>query len=165
MSSVSVRRPATSTVRAWLIVLAAAVGLCTTAELRAQGLSVPSDQEVLTRLENNWNAALYKKDLPFIDSILAPEYVATYEDGTRGDKARELAFVRDFNQQVDSAVQDEFSIRIFGDTAVVWFTLHLAGPKQGQRTELTLRYTDVWVLRGGKWLCVSSQSTRVTAAP
>jgi ketosteroid isomerase-like protein len=167
MSSVSICRPGTSAARAWLgVLVAAAVALCATAPgVRAQGLSVPSDQETLTQLEKNWNAALYQKDLAFIDSILAAEYVATYEDGTRGDKAKELEFVRDFDQQVDSAIQDEFSVKIFGDTAIVWFTLHLVGPKQGQRTELTLRYTDVWVLRGGKWLCVSSQSTRLTAAP
>jgi len=145
--------------RAWLCGLLAVAML--TGAPAAQRMSVPSDQEILTKLEQDWNAALYKKDLAFIDGILAPEYTATYEDGTRGDRAKELQFVREFNQQVDSAVQDEFSIRIYGDTAVVWFTLHLVGPKQGKPTEVTLRYTDVWVLRGGKWQCVSSQSTRV----
>ena len=149
--------------RVWLCGLLAVSML--TGVPAAQRMSVPSDQEILTKLEKDWNAALYKKDLAFIESILAPEYTATYEDGTRGDRAKELQFVRDFNQQVDSAVQDDFSIRIYGDTAVVWFTLHLVGPKQGKRTEVTLRYTDVWVLRAGKWQCVSSQSTRVTATP
>ena len=147
-------------VRHWLsCVLVGALSVSLSA---SQRMSVPSDQEILTKLEKDWNAALYRKDLTFIESILAPEYVATYEDGSRGDRAKELAFVKDFNQQVDSAIQDEFTIRIFGDTAVVWFTLHLVGPKQGKRTEMTLRYTDVWVQRSGKWLCVSSQSTRVS---
>ncbi len=53
-------------------------------------------------------------------------------------------------------------MKIFGDTAVVWFTLHLVGIKQGQRAELTLSYTDVWVLRDGRWRCVSAHSTRVS---
>jgi hypothetical protein len=43
---------------------------------------------------------------------------------------------------------------------VVWFTLRLVGIKQGQRAELMLRYTDVWIMRDGRWQCVSSQSTR-----
>jgi hypothetical protein len=43
----------------------------------------------------------------------------------------------------------------------VWFTLNLVGVRQGQRAEVTLRYTDVFVLRDGRWQCVSSQSTRV----
>jgi|SRR5688572_25200219 ketosteroid isomerase-like protein len=126
------------------------------------GQPVKSDQEVLIELEKRWNAAIYEKDVKFIASILADEFMATYEDGSRGDKARELALVAAFNQQVDSAIQDGFTVKVFGDTAVVWFTLRLVGIKQGKRAELALRYTDVWVLRNGSWLCVSTHSTRLT---
>ena len=49
----------------------------------------------------------------------------------------------------------------FGDTAVVWFTQRMTGPVQGKPTQIVSRYTDVFVNRDGKWLCVSSQSTRV----
>jgi ketosteroid isomerase-like protein len=122
-----------------------------------------SDQQVLIKLERSWNDAFYRKDAAYIGSILADEFVATYEDGSRGDKAKELALVSAFNQQVESAVQDEFTVKIFGDTAVVWFTLRLVGIKQGQKAELRLRYTDVWVMRGGRWQCVSTHSTRLTA--
>ena len=123
---------------------------------------VKSDQEVLIELEKAWNQAFYNKDLKFIESILADEFISTYEDGTRADKKKELALSAAFDQAVESAIQDEFTVRIFGDTAVVWFTLHLVGIKQGQRAELTLSYTDVWVLRDGNWRCVSAHSTRVT---
>jgi ketosteroid isomerase-like protein len=124
---------------------------------------VRSDQEVLIELEKSWNQAFYNKDLKFIESILADEFISTYEDGTRADKKKELALSAAFDQAVESAVQDDFTIRIFGDTAVVWFTLHIVGIKQGQRAELTLSYTDVWVLRDGNWRCVSAHSTRVTS--
>jgi hypothetical protein len=43
----------------------------------------------------------------------------------------------------------------------VWFTRHLAGIRQGRRLELTFRFTDVFVVRDGRWQCVSSQSTKV----
>ena len=122
---------------------------------------VESDQQVLVKLEQGWNEAFYRKDIAFIENVLANEFIATYDDGSRGDKAKELALAAEFNQAVESAIQDEFSVRVYRETAVVWFTLHLVGTKQGQRTELTLRYTDVWVMRDGRWLCVSTQSTRV----
>ena len=127
----------------------------------SQRPSVESDQEALIRLERGWNEAFYRKDVAFIANILADEFMATYDDGSRGDKAKELALVAQFDQQVESAIQDDFTVKEYGDTAVVWFTLHLVGIKQGQRTELTLRYTDVWVMRDSRWLCVSTQSTRV----
>ncbi len=129
----------------------------------SQSPPVKSDQEVLIELEEAWNEAFYRKDIAFIDGILADEFVATYDDGSRGDKAKELALAAEFDQQVQSAIPDEFTVRVFGDTAVVWFTLRLVGLRQGQRAEVTLRYTDVWVLRDGMWQCVSTQSTKVSA--
>jgi ketosteroid isomerase-like protein len=136
------------------------VALAVTASA-SQGPRVESDQQVLVRLERSWNDAVYRKDVALIKSLLADEFMATYDDGSRGDKAKELALVAGFNQQVESANQDEFTVRVYRDTAVVWFTLRLVGTKQGQRSELMLRYTDVWVMRDGRWLCVSTQSTRV----
>jgi len=139
------------------LVLVAATGASAAAQ------RVESDQQALIKLERDWNDAFYKKDVAFIESILAPEFTATYDDGSRGDKAKELALTKEFNQQVESAVQDDFTVKIFGNTAVVFFTLKLVGIKQGQRSELALSYTDIWVLRDGRWLCVSTQSTRVNS--
>jgi hypothetical protein len=120
-----------------------------------------SDQQVLVTLEQRWNEAFYRKDLAFIETILADEFIATYDDGSRGDKAKELSLATAFNQQIESAIQDAFTVKVYRDTAVVWFTLHLIGVRQGQRAELTMNYTDVWVIRDGRWLCVSTQSTQV----
>ncbi len=127
----------------------------------SQSSPVKSDQQVLIELEQGWNEAFYRKDVAFIENLLAEEFMATYDDGSRGDKAKELALTAEFNQQVVSAIQDEFMVRVYRDTAVVWFTLRLVGIRQGQRAEVTFRYTDVWVLRDGRWLCVSTQSTKV----
>ncbi len=123
---------------------------------------VKSVQEIIVELEKGWNEAFYRKDVKFIESLLADEFVATYEDGSRADKKKELALAQTFDQQVVSAIQDNFTVRVFGETAVVWFTLRVVGIKQGQKAELTLSYTDVWVLRNGNWRCVSAHSTRVT---
>ena len=113
------------------------------------------------QLERDWDAALRRNDAAFVGRLLADEFIVTYDDGTRGDRKRELEIAATFNQNVESSALDEFIIRILGNTAVVWFRLRLAGLMKGVRTELTLRYTDVWVMRDGRWQCVSSQSTRV----
>jgi ketosteroid isomerase-like protein len=124
-------------------------------------LSGRSDQEILIGLERRWNEAVYSKDLAFIDSILADDFSSTYEDGDTGDRAKELQLVADFNQQVESATQDEFVVRVYRDTAVVRFRLHLVGIRQGNRAEVDLRYSDVWVMSEGRWRCVSAHSTKV----
>lgn len=132
------------------------------ASLSAQ--NVKSDQETLMQLERDWDAAFRRNDAKAVERLLADEFIATYEDGTRADKKREIEIAATFNQAVEESAQDEFTIRVFGNTAVVWFRLRLVGPIQGKRTELTYHYTDVWVIRDGRWQCVSSHSTRVNPA-
>jgi ketosteroid isomerase-like protein len=124
---------------------------------------VPSTQQILEQLERDWVEALQRNDVAFVDTVLAPEFVATYGDGSRGDRVKELQLVKDFNRQVDKWTVDEFTVKVFRDTAVVWFTQRMVGPVQGKPTEIVTRYMDVFVNRDGKWLCVGSQSTRVTA--
>jgi hypothetical protein len=64
--------------------------------------------------------------------------------------------------QVESAIQDEFTVRVYRNTAVSGSPLHVVGIRRGQRAEITLRYADMWIMRDGRWQWVSSQSTRVS---
>ena len=129
----------------------------------AQTRTAKSDQQILIQLEQDWDAAFRRKDLPFIETVLADEFVATYSDGSRGDRAKELALAAEFNLQIDSSTLDEFIVKIYGDTAVVWMSQHLVGPSQGSQLKVTFHYVDVFVMRAGRWQCVASQSTRVSA--
>jgi ketosteroid isomerase-like protein len=146
--------------RAMLLVLAFLVPAVTASG--GQSASVRSDQQILITLERDWDAAFHRKDVAFIDRVLAEEFVSTYGDGSRGDRAKELKLAVDFDQQVDSSTLDEFVVKVYGDTAVVWFTQHLVGPSKGQPLAVTYRYVDVFVMRDGRWQCVASQSTKVT---
>jgi ketosteroid isomerase-like protein len=147
--------------RAMLLLLAFMVPAVTVSG--GQSAPVRSDQQVLIKLERDWDAAFHRKDVAFIDSVLAEEFVSTYGDGSRGDRAKELKLAAEFNQQIDSSTLDEFVVKVYGDTAVVWFTQRLVGPSKGQPLALTYRYVDVFVMRDGRWQCVASQSTKVTA--
>src|SRR5713226_7477521 len=128
----------------------------------SQSRPAPSDPQILIQLERDWDAALRRKDVRFIANILADEFVVTTAEGKRGTKSQELALAAEFNQQIDSNTLNEFTVKLYGDTAVVWFTQHLVGPSKGRRLELTYRYTDVFVWRASRWQCVASQGTKVT---
>jgi ketosteroid isomerase-like protein len=146
--------------RATLVYLAVAASALTVSAADAQ--RVQSDQDILMQLERDWDAAFHRHDVAVLDTILADEFIATYDNGIRADKARELELAADRSQQIDSSSLDEFIVKTYRDTAVVWFTLHLTGTSQGRPLNLTLRYTDVWVFRDARWQCVSSHSTRLT---
>ena len=135
--------------------------LALAASLEAQQRRVQSAQQILEQLERDWVDAMQMNDVAFVDSVLAPEYIATHDDGTRSDKTRELQMVERFNAQVDEWIVEDFTIKVYGETAVVWFTHRMTGPVQGKPTQIVVRYMDVFVMRDGKWLCVGSQSTKV----
>jgi ketosteroid isomerase-like protein len=147
--------------RSVLVALLAAVWTVTVSG--GQTAAVKSDQQILVQLERDWDAAFRRRDVAFVAGLLAEEFVATYSDGTRGNRDEELSRVANFDQQIDSSTLDEFIVKIYGDTAVVWMSQHLLGPSQGKPLAITFRYVDVFVFRDGRWQCVASQSTRVTA--
>jgi ketosteroid isomerase-like protein len=148
-------------VTAGLFVLSATLGA-----VAAAGAQDPvrSPEEVeLIRLERDWDRAFLANDTAFIDGVLAREFVAVYPDGSKGDRAKELANAAAFNLRIDSSTLDDFTIQVHGDTAVVWFRRSLVGPSKGERLEVTYRYLDVFVRRDGRWQCVASQSLKVPA--
>jgi ketosteroid isomerase-like protein len=140
-----------------LMIALAAPAAAAQSQRRAQ-----SDQEILVQLERDWDSAFHHKDVPFIEKVLATEFVATYAEGQRADRATEIENAKNFNQQIDASELSEFLVKVYGDTAVVWFTQKMTGPSKGQTLTLTFRYIDVFVLREGRWQCVASQSTKVT---
>src|SRR5690242_3180475 len=133
--------------RPLLVCLAVAAALAMASPASAQ--RVKSDQDTLIELEEKWNAAFQGRDATFIATLLDDDFVVTYDDGSRGDKAKELSLAATFNQQIDSSRIDEFIVKVYGNTATVLFTLHLVGPVNGKPTPITYRYVDVWVNRDG----------------
>ena len=143
-----------------LIVGCLLVVVAATVPADAQRREVRSDQEILIQMERDWDAAFERRDATLIATFLADEFIATYSDGRRGDKATELKLAAEFNQQTDSRELDDFIVKIYRDTAVVWFTQTLKGPSQGKPITIVYQYVDVWVMRDGRWQCVASQSTK-----
>jgi len=138
------------------------IGCCSISARAQSSPPVRSDQDILIQLEHDWDAAFHRHDQAFIDRILADEFIVTYDNGVRGDRDLELKLAL-IDENVESSSMDEFIVKEFSNTAVVWFTLHLVGPINGVRTDNAYRFTDVFVLRDGRWQCVSSQSTKVLA--
>jgi hypothetical protein len=145
----------------WTRLLVYCILVAAAAGRMAHAQDVKSDQDVLIDLERKWDAAFHSQDAAYIESVLADEFIATYGDGSRGDKSKELALARSFDQQVDSSRLDDFIVKVYRDTAVVWFTQYLVGPVKGKPTEVQYQYMDVWVIRDGRWQAVASQSTRL----
>lgn len=113
----------------------------------------------MLRVGAEWADAMVANDADWIGSFMADDWVIVSERGI-STKEEFLSFVRS-GQLTHSMFEmvGDARIREYGDTAIlsarIVNTAHFAG-QQFDADEWT---TDVFVRRGGKWLCALSHIT------
>jgi len=116
--------------------------------------------ETLRRLEERLATAWVEGDRLFIEQILADDWSVTDLTGRvlKKTEVLEEAFGSKDRQVVSMRI-DDISVRPFGDWAIVTGRTQAAGEYQGEVAEVTLRFTDVFASRNGRWQVVASQAT------
>ena len=109
----------------------------------------------LIQMDKDWTAAELRGDKKTASMVVADDFWATGPDGTMQNKAQYLA---DLKATKDTDVADEYSVRFFGDVAVMTHRGTVKGEKP-----LQYRSTHVWVNRAGKWVIVAHHSSEVSA--
>jgi ketosteroid isomerase-like protein len=112
--------------------------------------------ETLRRLNQDYIDSVAKSDVRRFDEILADDFLNTNPDGSLVDKRAFLAQIGKPGA-VKHLECDDVRIRVMGDFAVIHGRTLYTKP-DGQRG--AGRYTDIWALRDGKWLCVAAQVMR-----
>ena len=113
-------------------------------------------------LENQWAAATSAHDLDAIKELLASDYIGVTTSGKTVNKAGLLAELKKDSNKYTSVTNPTMEVRMHGNTAVVVGTTRQKGTNAaGQQFSLLYRWTDMWVERDGRWVCVSSQSIRL----
>jgi len=118
--------------------------------------------KLLADIEQRLSTAWVEGDRLFIEQILADDWTVTDLTGrvlTKTDVLQE-AFGSKERQVVSMNISD-VKVRPFGEWAIVTGKTNAAGEYQGQVVEVTLRFTDVFVNRQGKWQVVASQATLI----
>jgi hypothetical protein len=118
--------------------------------------------ELLRHFEERLAVAWVEGDRSFIDHILADDWSVTDLTGRVLTKAEVLeAAFGSKDRQIVSMRIDDISVRLFESWAIVTGRTHAAGEYQGEVVEVTLRFTDVFANRNGKWQVVASQATLI----
>ena len=128
----------------------------------ASTISAAPDSEnadqVITRLEHEWVAAIVKKDTGTIERLLADDFSGTTDDQIYS-KADAIDDVKTGTHE--SLDLDNIKVRIFGDTAVV--TMGQTEKSRHGDSDFSGHYlfTDVWTKKNGQWIAVASHGSRV----
>jgi ketosteroid isomerase-like protein len=120
------------------------------------------DESRILALENAWNLAEESKDISALDQLLADTLVYTDFDGSFMDKAQFLAAVKTSTPNSDQITNDNVTVHLYGDSAIVTGGYREKGVVKGKPVTRRGRFTDSWVEQNGTWLCVASQSTLIS---
>jgi ketosteroid isomerase-like protein len=125
----------------------------------AKGASV---EQVLIKLENDWNSALVKRDVAALSRITADDWTMVNPEGTIVTKAQALAEMKSGEDVYTSAVADEMNVRVYGDAAVVVGRNTVKEQYKGKDVSGQDRFTDTWVKKDGRWQCVATAVAKIT---
>ena len=106
-------------------------------------------------------AAMVKGDAAALDGLLADDLVYTHSSGKVDSKASFLDDIKGGQLHYKVIRPEDPKLTVYGDTAVTTGLAAFEVNNHGQELNMKLRYTDVWVKRGGKWQMVAWQSTRL----
>ena len=115
----------------------------------------------ILRIDGLRFAAMTRGDLAELNRILADDLTYTHSTGVTESKKEFLAALESGSIKYLSIESDDTRARIYNDVGIVNGRAKVKINSRGQEQSFTLRYTDVYVRRGGKWQMVAWQSSRL----
>ena len=139
------------------LLLAAANGLSGQAKKEKNSV-----EQTLIQMEQDWSQADTLKDAAALNRILAEDWIGIDFEGTVLNKPQALKGISSGSGSLESTVLRDMKVRVYGNTAVVTGTDTEKGEYHGKDSSGKYLWTDVFVLRNGRWQAVSSQSTKLS---
>ena len=115
-------------------------------------------QNELERLSKEWSLAIVSNDAPSIGRFMADDWVIVGETGIT-QKDHFLALVESGDLTHEAMEGNVKRARVYGDVAVVIARGTNNGHYKGAPFSADEWITDVFVKKGGRWLCVLTHLT------
>ena len=119
--------------------------------------TMTTDEATLEELNRNYIRSVSEADVRWFDANLSDDFVNSNPDCSLLDRAGFLAQIGRGSTVKNLGIEDVL-IRVLGDLALIHArtTYTKADGQAGAG-----RYTDVWAKRGGRWICVAANVTRL----
>ena len=112
--------------------------------------------KTLGKLNEDYITSVAKSDVRRFEELLSDDFLNTNADGTLVDRKQFLLQIAKPLTVSDFSCED-VRIRVMGDFAIIHGRTLYKKP-DGQPG--AGRYTDMWALRDGRWLCVAAHVMR-----
>jgi ketosteroid isomerase-like protein len=105
--------------------------------------------------------AMIAVDLDALGEVLADDLTYTHSSGRVDTKKEMIDALASGRSKYKVIRPEEVRVRMFEGTAVITGRAHVDVTSEGRDLSLELRFTDVYVQKGGRWQMVAWQSTRI----
>jgi len=131
---------------------------------KAQELTGDKAEQVkkeILKIEEERAQALEKGDIATLDRILADDYVYVNVFGELNAKSVRLATTKSGVSKHESLKEDDFRVRVYGDTVVMTGRASGVVNYRGKINNKDRRFTNVYIKQGGQWRLVAHQATTI----
>jgi ketosteroid isomerase-like protein len=123
--------------------------------------TLDSSENEVAKMEREVGEAITRRDTAALDRLIADDFIATNPLGQVLTKNEAIAALNSPEYDLESLVNDEIQVRLFGDVALATALGTAKGRYRGQDASGQFRYLRVWVKRQGRWQAVAAQSTNI----
>jgi uncharacterized protein (TIGR02246 family) len=118
-------------------------------------------EQELIELQHRWAAARVKGDTAFLERLYAKEFRIVTIDGSFSDCDADIALFSSGLLKPEYIRDEDMEVSIYGDVAIVTGRELMGGTYKGERGELAVRFTSVYVRRDGRWQIVAGHATQL----
>jgi ketosteroid isomerase-like protein len=140
-------------------ILAANILLACTATAQ----NIPATEKKIANLEAALGQAMIHKDIATLSNVVADDWTIQNDSGAMGTKAGFISDVQSGALVVTTFKLHDLHIRVLGNVAFVQGFDDEESSYKGKPSNGTYNWLDVWEKRGGRWVSVATQLTRVEA--
>lgn len=122
--------------------------------------SVEEVRRTIQGLYEEWFRQVVSGSWGFFAAVLADDWVYINFHGEVRSKNEYREYIKDVPPDRAPAAPRDLQVRLFGDLAIVHGTYLASGGRND--VDRVLRFTAIWVYRGGRWQSLTHHTTVVT---
>ncbi|HTU99672.1 MAG TPA: nuclear transport factor 2 family protein [Luteitalea sp.] len=107
--------------------------------------------------------AMTSNDLKALNASLGDDLIYTHSNALVDSKASYVESISSGRLKYTTIEPRDLQVRVYGHSAIITGAASITSTSNGTTSTNNLRFTDVWVLRDGRWQMVGWQSTRIPA--
>jgi ketosteroid isomerase-like protein len=130
-------------------------------DVSAVAQSASGTEKTLLRIQDEWATARVKRDVPYLERLYARELRIQSMNGSVVERDVDIANFATGRLKPDYVKDEDMRVSVYSDTAIVTGIENVGGTYKGNYGQFSLRFTNVFVQRDGRWQLVAHQSTLI----